>query len=132
MMFNTFHITTLICCYIPWLEVVQKISECFPHSNVIVNSSVEEPPARERPGQDQPEQVQGGTSDPGGNTMNLAWHFFSIQPTSVYISHFVLSDILILFVIFLQWRIEEGQLGLQHRDEVIHQVGTEMSVLGSD
>lgn len=36
------------------------------------------------------------------------------------------------FVIFLQWGIEEAQLGLQHRDDVIHQVGTEMSVPGSD
>lgn len=44
---------------------------------------------------------------------------------SLTYTHFVL-------VIFVQWGIEEAQLGLQHRDEVIHQVGREMPVGGSD
>lgn len=48
-------------------------------------------------------------------------------------SNFVSStDTDFVLVIFLQWGIEEAQLGLQHRDEVIHQVGTEMSFVGSD
>lgn len=33
--------------------------------------------------------------------------------------------------VFLQCEMEEAQLCLQHRDEVIHQVGTDTSVLGS-
>lgn len=68
--------------------------------------------------------------------MHSVWHwllFFSHSSTSVYMSNSVSSaDTDFVLVIFLQWGIEEAQLGLQHRDEAIHQVGTEMSVVGSD
>lgn len=58
--------------------------------------------------------------------MDLTWRFFfSIYPTSLYIKQLLIS------VIFLQCGIEEAQLALQYRDEVIHQVGTETSVQGS-
>lgn len=107
------------------------MSKHFAHLNVILPFSAQEPPARQRPGQDQLEQVQRCTSNPGGKTMELGDVFF--------LSPFILLSVMLhrqtapdlLCRVFLQCGMEEAQLGLQSRDEVIHQVGTETSVQGS-
>lgn len=86
--------TQLICQHTLQLQVVQK----FAHLNVILTFSAEEPPARERPGQDQLDQAQGCPSNPRGNTVNSAnsevFHYFPlpIHPTSICISHFTPSN----------------------------------------
>lgn len=58
---------------------------------------------------------------------------FFLHLTNFYTSHllnYLASDL--LCHIFLQCGIEEAQFVLLNRDEVIHQVGTEIAVQGSD
>lgn len=120
MMSGTFHITTLICHHTLQL-------------NVILTFPAQKPPAGERLGQDQLEQVQSCAANPRGNTMDSTWRclVISLVIISLVISHRHTAPVLLCRV-FLQCGMEEAELGLQHRDEVIHQVGTETSVLGRD
>lgn len=119
----TFLITTSICHHTLQL-------------NVILTFPAQEPPAGERPGQDQLEQVQSCTANPGGNTTDsTSTSYFSpslIRPVfALVILHRQTAPVLLCRV-FLQCGMEEAELGLLHRNEVIHQVGTETSVLGRD
>lgn len=67
-------------------------------------------------------------------TLEVTCHFpLSVDDTSVLHSVFyIINHPPDLCCIFLQRGIEEAQLRLQERDEIIHQVGTETSLPGNN
>lgn len=97
-----------IYCYTLRLETHRRFLRVSNISVPLWYFSAEELPAGKRSREAQPEEVHWHTADPWGNK-----GLFHSSDLSAVDSRFFM----------FQWRLEEAQLRLQHKDEILHQVG---------